>query len=1116
MRYPVGAFALALILTPGVAHAFPIAVGAAGIGLLGVMAFPVALLAAAAFWCYKRKGQGAIPLVAALALVSSGIFLLQDFAQDQSNKAALFTNADSSFLSPEIPFPFMEIGEQSASAQAVTPAEFMAGLEAGHFKALKISTYPSLFMSTGQLSADEIWRDKDVLIKAVNDLGGRVVLVDQYGGIAASIAVAALKRFGLNVGFLQGGTTALSKHGWGLVDRGIAIGGSTVPVPEYRSWIEAHPTAFVMGVTTDSEFVKDGWIFGNKTLSLADFVANYRELSLTLLGKQVFVVGFETNDTGATPIIVDLLVKAGVDVHYVMPNPDEILIKPAYFDTYHNDNQTVSVEDAERFVLNRPDVEFLDFSERPWPIGVDFLKERYHRLPMADVAKGGLEDFVATLDPTKIYIGLAFDRRTAYHSLLAGEYLARRGIPWLGRFTLAASLTEPFLTVEDLDTDEEKAAYSIRTAGGYAGRALLGHGLVLALLLGAILGGSVVLLRRNQPLRSTIQATLVVAISAAVIQSRSDYPQLETPYWVFQIACLAAFATACLFAIWRARPKINAFSQYSPVLPQKAALLNIADQRGYRVQPGFVVQRVDIPALHRAKLRGSSYIVRSAMVDEAKDHNSTAGIYPSFVCSSAAVPDRVAGVLDAFDLAGVEGAALVQPYCNAAWYGVIQLQSNDKCSLVICDIGTAEDVTSGEGAAQSFEFPLWDAKRAPKLVRNAALALQDLTKIGACVIEFALSRRGRLTILQVNIENTRACAEIRLRDAANKRVVEVVTAHADALSAAIVSALAPGHIVAYGQRRFAMVVSNWRSKLDYIEDLKSLGFKPRLVQIDHLLKWVDQYIRFALSQSACEVSIESVVAALRDVSQTLGRMNRIATYRLASGAKEDWLGSPRALVSSVLGMALKHGHLPTWQGIGVMPLVGYNATATEQSFVNEEWPSAVINAVTPTEWIKDVTSILISARLASLHPAIRALCIEGKERKLMHALETQLGDWEPFESGVSTAFVHHPQTIRQVCLGTTPARGVWRIPAAGITGELVTPNHGSRRGILMLDRCSMDYLPCLENAVAVIAARGSITSHLMQHASAKGLPVVIGASVPDGVQAGDKVSVSAKGVITYA
>mgnify|MGYP002040144203 FL=1 len=117
----------------------------------------------------------------------------------------------------------------------------MDGIEGGHFKALKISNYPSLFMQTGQVSIDAIWRNKDVLIEAVNKLGGRVVLVDEYGGIAASVAGAAMRNFGLNVGFLQGGTTALSKYGWQQLDAGKVIGGTTVAVPDYKHWIAENP-----------------------------------------------------------------------------------------------------------------------------------------------------------------------------------------------------------------------------------------------------------------------------------------------------------------------------------------------------------------------------------------------------------------------------------------------------------------------------------------------------------------------------------------------------------------------------------------------------------------------------------------------------------------------------------------------------------------------------------------------------------------------------------------------------------------------------------------------------------------------------------------------------------
>jgi len=1116
MKFPVAAIAAVLLLAPGVATAFPIAVGAVTVGLLGVMAFPVAILAAGAVWCYKRKGRGAIPLLAALTLVCSGVFLLQDFAQDQSSKVALFTNADTSFLSPDIPFPFMEARDQAISSQAVSPAEFMEGLTAGHFKALKISTYPSLFMQTGQVSVSEIWRDKDVLIKAVNDLGGRVVLVDQYGGIAGSVAVAALKNFGLNIGFLQGGTTALSSLGWSMVDQGIAIGGSTVPVAEYRSWISAHPDAYVIGVTTDDEFVKDGWIFGNRTLSLGDFISNYRELTLALMGKNVFVVGFETNDTGATPIIVDLLVKAGVEVHYVMPNPDEILVKPAYFDDYPNDSRTVTIEDAERYVLSRPDVEFLDFSEHAWPIGLHFLKDRYHRLPMEEVAKGRLPDFIASLDPQKVYIGLAFDRRTAYHSLLAGEYLSSRGAPWLGRFTLASSLTESFLTIEELNTDEEQFAYLIRNAGGFIGNAILGHGMALTLLLGALLGSTAFFVRRSRQIGNTVLASFVVGVWASVIQARNDYPQLEYSYWAFQGACSVALTLVCIIVWWRAQPKIRSFSQYTPELPPKAALLNLAQKRGHRVLSGFVVKPQDLPSLLGIRLRAGQYIVRSAMAREALDHESTAGLYESYICPASEVADKASQVFSTFTQAGIDGFALVQPYCNAAWYGVIQLQSNDKCPMVICDIGSAEAVTSGEGATHSFEFPIWDMKVAPRLIRSAALALQDLVEVGAISIEFALSRTGQLTILQVNLQKSRACAAMRLSHAARKKVLEVECAHPDAISAAIVSAMAPGHIIAYGRRRFAVVVSPRRSRLTHTQDLKALGFDPRLVKSHHLLAWVDQYSRSREATATCEASVASVAAALSETAQSIGRMNRIATYILATGSNEQWTGYPRDFPSSQVGLLLANHQTPAWQGMAVLPLTGFSVTASEQEFSKEEWPSALIEATSPIAWIKDATSILLGIRLAALLPTIKTICLAGKGGELMHALGTQHGDWDELAAGVAASFVHHSLPLGSVCLNTTSINGVWRMPDAGITGKVITPADGLGQGILLIDRCSMGYLPYLDGAIAVIANQGSITSHLMQHASAKGLPVVIGAEVPAGIQAGDHVAITMQGVISRA
>jgi len=1116
MKKTLSAISVALLLSPGAAEAFPIAVSAAGVGVLCTVGFPLVFLAAGALWLYTRKGRNAIQVVCAMIMASLLVCCLHDYSHDKEAKAALFSPADSSYLSPPIPFPFMDAKEQTASSQAVTPAEFMEGIKAGHFHALKISTYPSLFMQSGQVEVEEIWRDKELLIKAVDELGGRVVLVDQYGGIAASVAEAAFKNFGLSVGFLQGGTTALSKFGWGMVDQGFPIGGATVPVPDYRAWIADNPDAYVIGITTDSEFVKDGWLFGDQTLTLSDFIANYRELTLALLGKHVFVVGFETNDTGATHIVVDLLTKAGVEVHYVLPDSDEILVKPAYYEAYPNDSRTVSLEDAERYVLSRPDVEFLDFSERPWPIGVDFLKDRYHRLPMQEVAKGALPAFIASLDPSKVYVGLAFDRRTAYHSLLAGEMLNRRGAAWLGRFTLASSLTAAFFTVEELNPVEERLAYELRNAGASVGYKILGNGTAIAAMYGALFGVTAIFLHRRRPLRNTAWAAMVVVALASVIQGRNDFPQLEWSYWAFTFCNTVALVLVCL-AIWRrSQPPIRPFSQFTPELPPKAELLNLAAKRGHRVVGGFVVAPEDMPALEGHRQHAAKYIVRSAMMRESLDHESTAGVYESYVCTADEIAQKSVEVFNAFTREGADGYALIQRYCEAEWYGVIQLQANEKSPIVICEIGSAEAVTAGDGAAQTFEFSLWEASKAPRLIRGAAMALVDLMELGAYSLEIAISRSGRLTILQVNADKPRACAENRLALAAQQLVIEIGSEHPDALSAGIVASLAPGHILAYGHRRFALVTQQWRTRLCLRDDLRALGFGQRIPKAEHLVACVDKYIRGRELVLGCEPCVVAVAKALSDAAHTLGRLNRIASWMLADGNAESWGVSPRYLPSSQVGSLLAENLRPEWLGMPVYPLVGFSVLGTDHSYASEEWPTATIEASSPLVWVKDATSILLGVRLAALAPSINMIINAGKADELMEALKTQHGSWGPFESGSAATLVQHPQTLGAIALNTVGRRGAWRVPVSGVTGRLVTPEVQNGLGILLIDRCSMDYLPLLPSAKAVVARRGAITSHLMQHAAAQGLPVVIGGELPEGIQPGDLVTLTEQGEVVRA
>ena len=250
-------FALIILATlPGTAFAFPIAAGAMGAGAVGMLIFPFALLGGSLLFVWKKKTRKAAFLLTAFVLSLFVILLDRDTTNEALLSANLFNQAPIDYLDRAIPFPFLAPKDQHASPQSVTPKDFTYGLVEGHFKALKISSYPSLFSSENTVSAQEIREDKDLLLDAVERLGGRVVLVDEYGGIAGSVAEEAQKSFGLNVGFLEGGTRSLSDYGWSLSK---SPNSEAISVQSYQDWITNNPDAAILSITTDRKFRKH-WI----------------------------------------------------------------------------------------------------------------------------------------------------------------------------------------------------------------------------------------------------------------------------------------------------------------------------------------------------------------------------------------------------------------------------------------------------------------------------------------------------------------------------------------------------------------------------------------------------------------------------------------------------------------------------------------------------------------------------------------------------------------------------------------------------------------------------------------------------------------------------------------
>ena len=246
-------------------------------------------------------------------------------------------------------------------------------------------------------------------------------------------------------------------------------------------------------------------------------------------------------------------------------------------------------------------------------------------------------------------------------------------------------------------------------------------------------------------------------------------------------------------------------------------------------------------------------------------------------------------------------------------------------------------------------------------------------------------------------------------------------------------------------------------------------------------------------------------------------MNRIATAMLAIGRVTPWETDPRPLASSQVGSTVAQHALPSWRDMPVSALAGYAAGAAIEDMAADQLPSSEIMATSPEHWVKDATSVLLAIRLAALQPAIASLISAGEGQLLLDALKSQVGYWDAdHASRIAAPLIQSPVSFAEVMQGRVVPVSSWRIPSDGVGGPVILPCLGGEQGVLLIDSCSMDYLPDLQRAVAVIAYKGSVTSHLMQHAAAMKLPVVIGAELPQGLAIGSQVMISGHGEVTRA
>lgn len=1117
-----------LLLVPAAAQAFPVVVaGASGVAL-GIVAFPLLLLALAAYLLFGAKeskplvavGLSAVGLILTIALAhSSG-------EQESLSRANLFNSAKPAVERQDLPFGFMPVDAQQSSPHGVSPGELLEGIRDGSFAVIRVDMADdALFRDLGiGISVDEAWRQPQALVEKSQGYGRPVVLIDAYGGVAATMAHGLAEHFGENVGFLKGGIAALSDYGWDELE--IEADDHALTVDSYQDWLEASDDAFVLSLTTEHEFLTDGWMYGDLTLGLGEFLSGIDELVEMVGDRPILISAFETNDSGATWIAVSLLRERGLDVYYVRPDEEEILFKPAYFAPYKNSDRLLGLADAKRYILHRPDVVFLDFqSKEDWLRTKRKLANTLH-IDMEEIAHGGLPAWAAQLDKGKSYVGLAYDRRTAYHSALAGEIISAQGAVWLGRYTLPEVYSDELLKNEDLASTLDEAvlrATHLRSAVGGWVATSIGSPAMLTLMLAV--SGVWLTLFLVGPYGAALKVAAllaVVALGDSVTAGAVEYATFE----LNQTTTLTQYTLLLCLAFPILKRRLTpAFRFRSPGvdrrLPAKAHLLEGARRAGFNVPFSDVVTGESSKPGIASGVAKRKNIVRSAALSESRTSVSS-GVYDSLVVETGeSIDDAVARVLAQIKEAGEVPFALVQAFVPARAYGVAMFGAGECSHLLTCERSTDDSVTAGRGSPARVEVTLWDVRKAPWLERRVFRALLRLNRaIGATGIEWALTKTGSLMILQVNADPIHGGGIKALASNVTARFHELPTAHPDALSAAIVAACAPvGEQVAVGNRRLSKVhtgVSAWLTlRSDLLSALGAAPYKfawafPEAEVISAYSEANADRIRFRAErcipiEAGSRQLISFIVAELEAARDLYGRFNRIATMAMELRVRREAVSwesrvSDTALGGMRISASVKSGSAQP--GHTLAPIVGFDVHATVPSFEHEHLPSSLLYLSDGLLWVKDSCAAMLMAELGDLRPAVAEISARGCADQLLAALGRSIGAWDacaslPPASAPSQAALPLKSFFNsavQIAGAGVFASG---IPADGLTCTLSTPENMEAGDAVLLDDASMENLPHVENACAVVVRSAPALAHLMQHVRRLRLPLVIGGSLPE-------------------
>lgn len=1139
MKFP-GVLLISLIASQ--AQAFPIILGGAGAFAMGTAFIPLILAALIFFivaWLWRLPKQ-ALVAIAISALMGSGLLWNQWAAE---NREAILTNTQSlgapAQRTTDIPYPYVSLSDQKLSSSRMSAEDFYEQLSKRAIRVIRVDLEPQLFKDFGFGATASQIHDDPAPIVAMAKKGLNLVLVDERGTTAAAIADSINAKNGTHIRFLEGGANGLSDFAWDhLAVDGDDHAVSPADIPSFKKVRKPE----ILSTTNPDEFLNYGWMHG-LTVSLPVFLAGADAIASRFEGVTVLITAAESHFSGDTWILLDMLRARGVDAYFMEPTRDELLVKPAYFNQYKNADRYISADETFNYVVGTDQVRFLDFqSAIDWSRNKNPLPRTDH-IDMEIVAKGGLADALAKLDRSKRYVGLAYDRRTFYHSILAGELLSAAGVTWVGIDTQPELFNRAVLSDQDL-IDPSKAwiaqieYHSIETAGALLD-VLPGSKLwvlwlnFLVCFTGAIFATQV----RRQGFKilvfiiSTLASYFLMLAYTEVSRTWVSDNLLTTAQIV------GAFLGWLIVQFSRASRRFRR-DHAASVLPDKISLLERAAIFGIRVERGVVVSDRSQVALPKWALE-SPVMVRSAALSESSTAH-TVGIYASIpAIGERAVREAILTIQSQIRDAGEVPCCLVQPLIEGQTFGVSMFGSGTDGHLFICESGEGDAVTAGVGPTNRIAVPVWKTRGLDPIAKKTRAVLLDLYReMGATTIEWALSSRGTFTLLQVSVDTLGRPGLDRLLKSETRRFlprpnyVPLPARHDTSTGGAVIAAMAaPGDQVCVSGVRFARQRTFLEARVLQLADIvRVLGTLPcsAITRVPGQ-KLLTAFIRADAKRRAHRETVELKVSAptealamavageIRQVAELYGRFSRIATTAIEMDIESEAVNFNWPLQSTILGAEI--APLSPSALTAYAAEHGYSAvtafTPTQAPCLDPELISPVIqNVDSPLAWIKDHCAVTMMLELGRLRPAINALFERGQSNTLLSLLPAYVG--ESLEINPADC----PQTVRQILRGDPPAPGtrkaiVWGIPAKGMKLTLTSPERFSPGNALYLETADMRHLANLPHAGAIIVGAGSSLSHLLQHARRLKIPHVVGFEMVEELL-GTQVNITASGEVQGA